>query len=96
MKAWKKVKHWSEKEKKKYVNFLAKKKHFFELSLSSRKAKGIHVKMSKVIISRTSSQCRSHHQKLIAKYGTVENIIFHFRDLLTGKIRQILQLPQSK
>lgn len=36
--------------------------------------------MSEFIPSRTAIQCRSHHQKELAKHGTVRKIINNFKN----------------
>jgi hypothetical protein len=35
----------------------------------------INVKMSQKIRTRKPAQCRSHNQKMLIKYGSIENII---------------------
>ena len=37
--------------------------------------------MSKFIESRNSVQCHSHHQKMVKKYGSIQNIIDHHLSL---------------
>ena len=39
--------------------------------------------MSKIIKSRSSCQCRSHHQKMLVKYGSIDNILTELDDLIT-------------
>ena len=51
-------------------------KHIFELTLLEKKRLKVNVMLSKKIPSRTSTQCHSHHQKMVLKYGTVDNIIY--------------------
>ena len=67
--------HWSLTEEKRYINFLAERKEAFLLSPNDKRIKGIHSKMSKFIPSRNSKQCRSHHQKMLLKYGSVDHIL---------------------
>lgn len=38
--------------------------------------------MSKEVVTRKATQCRSHHQKMLQKYGSVQKIIFHLKKLL--------------
>ena len=44
-------------------------------SLQERKAAKINVRMSQFLKTRTANQCRSHHQKMLKHYGTIEAII---------------------
>lgn len=50
-------------------------KGIFDLPLQEKKKIKINVMLSKKIPTRNSIQCHSHHQKMIIKYGSVENII---------------------
>ncbi len=45
------------------------------MSLNEKKSKCIHRMMSRYIQSRDSTQCRSHHQKMMTKYGSIARII---------------------
>ncbi|CAD8057146.1 unnamed protein product [Paramecium sonneborni] len=58
----KKTGHWSEQEHQLYIDFLYQSQNLAE---SSKKNKGqkLFKKMSETIITRSPSQCRSHHQK---------------------------------
>lgn len=47
----------------------------FEMNLAQKKNLKINVMMSKKVKTRNSYQCRSHHQKMIKKYGTIQNLI---------------------
>jgi hypothetical protein len=38
--------------------------------------------MSKYVKSRTPSQCRSHHQKMLVKCGSIGGILTNFRSLV--------------
>jgi hypothetical protein len=42
--------------------------------------------MSDVVESRTPSQCRTHHQKMLLRYGSIDSIIVGQSYLLTKKI----------
>ena len=35
--------------------------------------------MSKLIRTRNPQQCRSHHQKMLIKYGSIDKIVAEFR-----------------
>ena len=74
--------HWKKTEQKKYVNFLFENIEIFNSSDVQRRISGVHLKMSKVIKSRDSNQCRSHHQKMMTKYSSVNRIIEEFKELL--------------
>jgi hypothetical protein len=72
----KKVKKtWTVTESKRYLKFLIQSQHHLELGKKEKKRLKLNVKMSKVIKSRDSSQCHSHHQKMLIKYGSVSKII---------------------
>jgi len=43
---------------------------------------GIHNLMSKYIKNRSARQCRSHHQKMMSKYKSIENILSQNAHLL--------------
>jgi hypothetical protein len=74
------------------VNYIAEHKRIFELPLKDKKAKGIHQRMSKHMQTRTSIQCRSHHQKMLSKFGSLDGIINEFRDLVNENILKKLNL----
>lgn len=57
----------------------------FELTAQEKRAIKINLKMSYAITTRTAAQCHSHHQKMSLKYGSLEDIIFHFQHLLPMK-----------
>jgi hypothetical protein len=67
--------HWTESEHYKYLQFLEKESALFNLSIADKKRKRIHEMMSKKIKSRNSHQCRSHHQKMLIKWRTIEGIL---------------------
>jgi hypothetical protein len=52
----------------------------------------VNVQMSKFIQTRNSTQCHTHHQKMIEKYGTIEGIIEEFSFLIKEgkKIEEII------
>ena len=52
------------------------------MTLSQKRYLGVHTKMAKLIKEKTSTQCRTHHQKMIKKYLTIENIIKEHTSLL--------------
>ena len=77
--------HWSLTEQKKYVNFVAERRETFVLCSKDKRVKGIHQKMSKFIKSRNSTQCRSHHQKMLQKFETVDGILENMKKFIYKK-----------
>jgi hypothetical protein len=73
---------WNDKEQQRYINFLAERRSILELPPNQRKHKKIHQKMSTAINSRNSLQCRSHHQKMLKKYGSISGILEEFKALI--------------
>ena len=55
------------------------------------KEKRIHLKvfnqMAKWMRTRTSDQCRSHHQKLLQYHQSIRNIITHFEEVIFRKMQ---------
>ena len=37
------------------------------------------IQLAKLMPSRTSDQCRSHHQKMMISHGSIDNIIKHLQ-----------------
>ena len=77
--------HWGKVEQKRYVDFLLENMNYFELSPNDRRVMGINSRMSKIIKTRDTNQCRSHHQKMLIKFDSVERIISEFQCLLCPK-----------
>ena len=67
--------HWSKAEHELYLMFLRKNKKLFSLSLERRKVIKPHVLMGEYISTKSSKQCRSHHQKMMIKYETIDEIL---------------------
>lgn len=82
--------HWSEEENEKYVGFLLKFKSVIEGGKKNRRKWHLNRMMSKAIGSRSHEQCRSHHQKMIKHYKTLEGIISHLTK------NEILPLEEPK
>jgi hypothetical protein len=82
--------NWNYTENKQYLKFLMSNKHVFALPLQEKKKLKVNVMLSKRIPTRLSTQCHSHHQKMVIKFGSVDNII--------SELNQIyhLELPSSK
>ena len=57
-----------------YIRFLKNNKERLEKTKFKRKYNKFS-RMSFFIGTKTSNQCRSHHQKMIQKYKTIDNII---------------------
>jgi hypothetical protein len=57
--------YWSDKENKRYVRFLKESGHVLMLPPNERKIKKVNLTMSKKIKSRNSTQCHTHHQKMM-------------------------------
>lgn len=45
--------------------------------------------MSKAVQTRTAIQCHSHHQKMMAKHGSIDAIISHFKTLTAKRPRVV-------
>ena len=69
-------KYWTEEENLLYIAFFKRYPHFAE-SYAQRKANKIFIQMSKLITTRVPSQIKSHHQKLLMKYKTLDSVISH-------------------
>ena len=67
-------KHWTLLENKRYLDFVRENIHLLEKDNLSKGEK-IFKKMSVCIESRSHTQCRSHHQKLLLKYKNISSII---------------------
>lgn len=67
--------HWKESENKKYFKFLSKYRTLFDLPSEEKKKIGIYRLMSEFVKSRDLLQCQSHHQKILKKYGGLDQAI---------------------
>lgn len=72
---------WTLVESEKYKNFLKRYRTIF-LEHRLRRCNQIFVKMSEKLKSREPLQCRSHHQKMLKKHRTIDQIISHFEEKL--------------
>ena len=70
-----KKKHWKPQENKRYVDFLRNNMEIFEKNREDKRLMKINILMSGHVKSKNSTQCRSHHQKMLAHYKSVQNII---------------------
>jgi hypothetical protein len=57
------------------MQFLITNKHLFSLTRAEKRKLKTNVMMSKKVRTRKPIQCHSHHQKMMKKYGSVEEII---------------------
>ena len=67
--------HWTFTEQQKYWTFLTNNPHLFEMSLKEKKGGKLYKKVSNFIKTRTAIQCKSHHQKMILKFGSIKEIV---------------------
>lgn len=74
--------HWTPIEQKRYVHFLLEHCADFALPLAEKRKKKLHVIMSKYIKMRDPSQCRSHHQKMMTKFKSIQAIIQNHQHFL--------------
>lgn len=65
---------WSCQENQAYVSFLKENSNQFVSYLEKKRARTF-ILMSQTVKTRTSYQCKSHHQKMIQKYGGIQEII---------------------
>jgi hypothetical protein len=70
-----KRRHWKLHENQKYVCFLRENMELFEKNREDKRLMKINILMSNHVRSKNSIQCRSHHQKMLAHYKTIQNII---------------------
>lgn len=76
--------YWSTKENRSYINFLNKHRSLVEISPIERKIKKVNLQMSKYVKTRTPTQCHTHHQKMMTRYGNIESIIDNLSSNLDG------------
>ena len=82
-------KHWKTHENKRYIEFLLNYGELWEQDRESKRQLKVNKKMSEFIKTKNSTQCRSHHQKMMQHYGNIEGIILG----LTNELDQ--QEPQK-
>jgi hypothetical protein len=61
------------------VDFLLKFKSVVEGGKKNRRKWHLNRMMSKAIGTRSHEQCRSHHQKMMKHYQTIDGILDHFQ-----------------
>jgi hypothetical protein len=57
------------------VDFLRNNMEIFEKNREDKRLMKINILMSNHVKSKNSTQCRSHHQKMLVHYKTIQNII---------------------
>ena len=72
---------WTHDETRLYMNFLDHYRKKFGCEEKRRKCT-IFNRLSEAINTRTPDQCRSHHQKMQLKYGSLESIVDSLRQRL--------------
>ena len=65
---------WNDEEKELYIAFLSERGEDFRSEHDRRSGK-VFLEMSAFIENRNSEQCRSHHQKMFKKHGSILKII---------------------
>lgn len=75
--------HWNHEENKKYIEFLMKFKSVIEGPKKNRRKWHLNRIMSKEVSTRSHEQCRSHHQKMMKHYRSVDGILDHLRKEMT-------------
>lgn len=70
----KRLNNWSPEEIYQYGSYLKVFHRFFEYHETTKYLK-IFRRMARLIVSRTSRQIKSHHQKVMKRYGSIERAI---------------------
>ena len=70
----KRLTSWSKVEHLQYLTFFDENMESLRENCSN-KAKKMFIRMAQYIPTRTASQIKSHHQKLLLKFGSVETIL---------------------
>lgn len=68
---------WNLPETIKYIGFIKQAALKFA-DEQTRRQERVFSLMAQEMRSRNAVQCRSHHQKMVQAYGTLENIISHY------------------
>ena len=72
---------WALPENIRYAEFLEDNLSVFLSPVSYRRKMKPNLLMSKYVGTRSSDQCRSHHQKMMKYHRSIPNIIAHIREL---------------
>ena len=81
--------NWNMVENKRYLKFLIKKRKLFNLSSYEKKCIKINCLMAEEIKTRNAAQCHTHHQKMVMKYGSIDNVLIELSHLTRPKQRSI-------
>ena len=76
-------------ENKRYLKFLIKKRKLFNLSSYEKKCIKINCLMAEEIKTRNAAQCHTHRQKMVMKYGSIDNVLIELSHLTRPKQRSI-------
>ena len=68
------------------------KSKLFDLSIEERKKKKLNKLMSKAVVTRSPTQCHTHHQKMKFRYETIEGIINAYQYLLIKRNKKVKKL----
>ena len=72
------IRRWSEAQNIKYSNFLLKHLEQIESPEINKQFKMFSTMSKTVFRSKSSAQCKSHHQKMMKSYGSIRGIIAAF------------------
>ena len=68
---------WTEEENMNYLSFLKKNANLMQ-GKQSGKLWNMFKRMAKFVKTRNFLQCKSHHQKMLAKFETIPDILLYF------------------
>jgi hypothetical protein len=67
--------NWTDLENNRYMQALKQYASILCLSPQERRVKKVNLLLSRKVRTRSPLQCHSHHQKMMAKYGSLEKVI---------------------
>lgn len=70
---------WTLQENKSYLLYLQQHHHLFK-DFKTKKIAKVFVNLAQQVQTRTTVQVKSHHQKMVAKYGSIPNIIVYLSE----------------
>ena len=56
----------------------------------------MYLNMSRYILTRSVTQIKSHHQKILKKYGTISNIVKRLPRKLENSKKKVIEVPPGK
>ena len=87
---------WTSRQTKQYVKFFKENSQFSHRA-DLRKSKRVFNQLHKFIPTRTPVQIKSHHQKLLLKYKTIDNAIKKLEQMLkNAEEEHFAEKPCSK